>query len=78
MEKSIDLTDSVYQLIKEYPELKAVMSDLGFKDILLPGMLETAGRVMTLKKGASLKKIPLETIENTLKEMGFTLKGGTE
>ena len=73
MEKEINLKDSVYQLVKAYPDLKNLLADLGFKDILLLGMLETAGRIMTLEKGAAMKKIGLETVIAKLKEMGYKI-----
>ncbi|MGX1081292.1 formate-dependent phosphoribosylglycinamide formyltransferase (GAR transformylase) [Bacillus sp. SLBN-57] len=50
MHKKIDLDDSVYKLCTLHPELKAVMKDAGFQNITKPGMLETAGRIMTIPK----------------------------
>ena len=47
--KRIDLGRSVYALCTEYPELLEVMKDLGFKDIVMPGMLSTAGGILGLK-----------------------------
>ncbi|NLJ97321.1 MAG: DUF1858 domain-containing protein [Clostridiales bacterium] len=70
MNKTIDLNQSVYNMCNEYPELLGILHDLGFKDIIKPGMLNTAGRFMTIKKGAMLKKISLDIIKETL-----TLKG---
>ena len=65
---------SVYDLVTEYPEIQEIMADLVFKDIVKPGMLQTAGRVMTLKKGAALKKIDWETMKDTFKKNGFELE----
>lgn len=65
---------SVYDLVTAYPEIQDIMIDLGFKDIVKPGMLQTAGRVMTLKKGAALKKIDWETMKDTFKKNGFELE----
>lgn len=67
----LDLSKTVYELCAEYPQLPAILADLGFRDITKPGMLATAGRFMTLPKGAQLKKIDLEGIKNTLHEAGF-------
>ncbi len=69
--KTINLSDSVYKLVKENPDLKNLLAELGFKDILLPGMLDTAGRMMTIEKGAKMKKIDLEIIKEKFKEHGY-------
>jgi hypothetical protein len=47
---------------------------LGFHDIAKPGMLQTAGRFMTLSKGISLKKVAMETVERTFLQHGFTIQ----
>ncbi len=47
--------------------------DLGFVDIVKPGMLATAGRLTTLPKGAALKKIGLGAIVSELEKHGFTV-----
>ena len=47
------------------------MKDMGFKDIVMPGMLSTAGRIMTIPKGAAMKKIDLNVIIERLKSEGF-------
>jgi len=69
--KTIDLKLSVFQLCSQYPELIPVMKDLGFTDIVKPGMLQTAGRFMTIPKGAAMKGIDLELVKATLRERGF-------
>ena len=71
--KVIRLTDSVYALCKAYPELVDFMASLGFTDIVKPGMLDTAGRFMTLPKGAKLKRIELDSIVSKLEAAGFTV-----
>jgi hypothetical protein len=74
-DKVLDLSQSVYQLCSQYPELPAIMDELGFHDIVKPGMLATAGRFMTIPKGAALKKLDLEKILDTLKLKGYTVTG---
>lgn len=73
-EKSIDLGRSVHALASEHPEVIGIMEELGFKDIVKPGMLNTAGRFMTIPKGAAMKGIPLELIKQKLKEKGYYIK----
>lgn len=72
--KVISLKKSVYELCAMYPELVSTLERIGFKDIAKPGMLQTAGRIMTLEKGASLKKIDLQTIINQLNSEGYEVE----
>ncbi|NLY96172.1 MAG: DUF1858 domain-containing protein, partial [Clostridiaceae bacterium] len=51
MSKAIDLSKSVYEICKEYPEVVDIMRDLGFENITNPAMMKTAGRFMTIPKG---------------------------
>jgi len=74
MSKVIDLTKSVYEICKENPEIIDIMKELGFDSITNPGMLNTAGRFMTIPKGAQMKKIPLDKIKEVLIEKGYTIK----
>ncbi|NLN47406.1 MAG: DUF1858 domain-containing protein [Clostridiaceae bacterium] len=69
--KQIDLGHSVHDLCTHYPELKEILHGLGFVDILKPGMLQTAGRFMTLPNGARMKGIPLDVLRARLEEAGF-------
>ncbi|MBG9915047.1 DUF1858 domain-containing protein [Bacillus sonorensis] len=71
MNKTLDLNASVYELCTLHPELKVLMKDIGFDHIAKPGMLETAGRIMTIPKGARLKNIDLTHILTILREQGF-------
>lgn len=69
--KIINLNDSVYNIHSENPEIIDLLYDLGFKDIKTPGMLNTAGRFMTIKKGAAMRKIDMEFIKKMLNENGY-------
>ncbi len=69
----IDSSLSIYELIKEYPDIQSIMADLGFSDILKPGMLQSAGRIMTLSKGAKMKKIDWAYIEKAFSDNGYEL-----
>ncbi|HEY8390991.1 MAG TPA: DUF1858 domain-containing protein [Clostridia bacterium] len=74
-QKVIDLNESVFSLCKKDNNLKNILYDLGFKDIINPAMLNTAGRFMTLKKGSKLKHIALSKIVFTLEELGYKVTG---
>ena len=56
MGKKINLKKSVYELCNEYPELIDIMLELGFTEVTKPGILNTMGKVMTIPKGAIMKK----------------------
>lgn len=72
--KTLDLNKTVYQLVKEFPELVDILSSLGFKEITKKAMLESMGRIMTIPKGSKVKNIPLSEIINRLTEEGFILE----
>lgn len=74
MEKIIDLTRSVHDLCKENPEVTEVLRELGFDQITNPAMLNTAGRFMTIPKGAVMKGIDLGRIKMELESRGFSIK----
>lgn len=71
MDKKIDLKKTVFELSQLHPEFLETMKELGFHDITNPAMLKTAGRFMTVPKGARLKGIPLEKIKEAFERKGF-------
>ena len=74
MKKELDVNKTVAELVKEYPELREAMAEIGFKEILNPIALEVMGRVMTLPKGAAVKGFRWEDVVHKLEERGFSLK----
>jgi hypothetical protein len=73
MEKVLKLDDSIFELVGKYPEVMDIMVDLGFRDIAKPGMLQTAGRFMTLSKGIKLKKMDPDTVKLAFQRHGFRI-----
>lgn len=69
--RHLDLSSSVYELCRSNPELVDLLYDLGFTDIKKPGMLSTVGRFMTIEKGASVKKLDLESVKASLRDKGY-------
>lgn len=69
----IDLSKSVYEICKGSPDVVAIMKELGFDSITNPGMLQTAGRFMTIPKGAAMKNIPMEKIKEAFAAKGYEL-----
>ena len=73
MEKNLDLDKTILELVKEYPEIKEIMLELGFKDIVKPFALEIMGRHMTIRKGSQVKNIPMDKIIKTFEVNGFKI-----
>ena len=73
-EKVVDLTQSVHDICIKHPEIKQMMIDNGFAEMGRPGMLQTAGRFMTIPKGAKMKGIDLELIRRNIRDLGFQIK----
>jgi len=73
MMKTIDLSKNVHDLCNEHPGLLPLMAELGFSDITKPGMLQTAGRFMTIPLGAKMKGIQMERIVALLQDAGFSV-----
>lgn len=71
--KQIDIDISVYYLCRQYPDIKDILKEAGFTDITKPMTLETAGRFMTLRKGAKLKKIELTKLNEFLNKYGYEI-----
>ncbi|MGE5614706.1 MAG: DUF1858 domain-containing protein [Bacillota bacterium] len=74
MDKTVDLTRTIYEICRENPEVVEIMIDLGFENISNPAMLNTAGRFMTIPKGAAIKGIQLEKIKDEFTRRGYKIK----
>lgn len=69
----MDFNDSLANIIKQFPELLDILYDFGFTQIKAPGMLQTAGKFMTLKMGCELRKLDISALEDLLIEKGYTI-----
>ncbi|AHF05972.1 DUF1858 domain-containing protein [Desulfitobacterium metallireducens] len=74
MSKIIDLSKTVYEICTEDSKVIDIMRELGFEGITNPGMLNTAGRFMTLPKGAAMKKISLDKLKEGFESKGYQVK----
>jgi len=72
--KRIDLRKSVFEICTAEPEVAVILKGLGFTSITEPGMLQTAGRFMTIPKASAIKKIPLEKIIEEFKNKGYEVE----
>ena len=75
MEKKLDLSKSVYDLVTEYPEVTEIMKSLGFSEITNKVMLNSVGKIMTIPKGAKMKGVSMVDIVGAFMKAGFTLTG---
>lgn len=71
--KMIDFSQTVYDLTTEYPEIIPLLKELGFENITKPGMLQTAGRVMTIPNGCRMKNISFDAVKEAFKNNGFNI-----
>ena len=74
MKKVISLTDSIYNIVKEYKEVVEVMEILGFEGMTNKKTISTVGRIMTLEKGARFKNIDINMIKDEFEKHGFIVK----
>lgn len=71
MSQSVDLDKTVYETLKEHPDLMPILVELGFTPLANKAMLQTAGRMTSLRKGSKLIGIPIEKIIQTLEWNGY-------
>lgn len=77
MTKNIDLSKTIYELSKEYPELIKIMAGLGFNEITKKAMLNSVGKFTTIPKGAKMKNISMTDVVKILKANGFEIVRNT-
>ena len=75
---TIYLEDSVYKTLQHHPEVKELLIELGFAPLSQPQMVQTVGRITSLKKGSKIAKIPLDTIIRQLELNGYIVKESRE
>ena len=73
MEKTIDFKDTVYQICTEHPEAAEILAEAGFAEITKPGMLATAGRFMSVPKGAAMKGIDFAAVRELFEKRGYRI-----
>lgn len=73
---TIDLNLPVAEIISQHPEVKEILVELCFKPLANPAMLNTVGKVTSLKTGSKMTKIPLDRIQQVLECNGYEVIGG--
>ena len=72
--KKIDGNKPVYELVKEDPALKEVLVGLGLTPLNNDAMLNTVGRMMTLKEGIKQIALSEEDLVQGLAKANYQLK----
>lgn len=72
--KKINLNETVYQLIQQYPELKNILVQFGFTPLENERLLNSVGRMMPLRKGAEQIGLDVSELISKLKDHGFTVE----
>lgn len=72
----LDKNAKLYDLAIAYPEIVELMDELGFHEIKMPGMLNTAGRMATIPMGAKMKQIGWGEISEKFAQSGFEFVDG--
>lgn len=73
MNRIINFENTVYAICRKNPEVIEILKNLGFKSIINPSMMNTAGRIMTIPKGAALKGMEITTIKSLLMKKGYSI-----
>ena len=74
MKKIVDFNKTIYELCTEDPFIIEIMKEQGFEQITKQGMLQTAGRAMTIQKGARMRSIELTDIIQAFEKHGYAVK----
>lgn len=69
----IDFSMPIKKLADQYPDFVQIMYDCGFTRIKIPGLLNTAGRVMTIPLGAKAMKLDLNEIKAAFEAKGYKI-----
>ena len=72
--KLIDINKNIYELCKEYPEIKNILYDLGFEAIKNPVIFNTMAKITTIDKASKIKNIDMKNIIKKFEENGFTFE----
>ena len=75
MSNVLDLNKPVFELAEKYPDFIEIFAGLGFSDIKKPAMLNSMGRIITIRKGSEMKGIPLDKIKEVFREHGYDILG---
>ena len=70
---TVNSNETIYTVISKHPDIKEIMVQLGFKDVVKKGMLQSVGRIMTIKKGCDMKRISFDLVKETFSNYNYDL-----
>lgn len=71
--KQININDSLYNVIKNNPEVKGIMSQLGFEQVNNDTILNSVGKMVSIKKGLAMHHKDLNEVKEAFKKHGILL-----
>ncbi len=72
--KEIDPDKSVFELTETYPDLIAILKEIGFAGVSNPIARNTIGRTTTLRKGIERQGKGIKEVADALSSRGFAVK----
>ena len=77
-QKILDLTRTLYDLTKQFPELIPILHDMGLEAVTNPILRQTVGRKLTVAEGLKRHDISLAEVESKLTAQGFSVRTGED
>ena len=71
MNRVINFKNTVFEICRNNPEVIDILRNMGFVSITNPSMMNTAGRIMTIPKGAAMRGMELSVIKNAFIQQGY-------
>ncbi len=71
MNRVINFKNTVFEICRKNPEVIDILRNMGFVSITNPSMMNTAGRIMTIPKGAAMRGMELSVIKNMFTKQGY-------
>ncbi|MGX7108060.1 DUF1858 domain-containing protein [Facklamia miroungae] len=71
MNNQVNISQPVSQAVEGRPDLLNLLVEIGFTPLANPKMLATVGRLTSIKKGAKLINVPIDSIIQKLQWNGY-------
>lgn len=74
MTEKININQTIFKIIEAHPEIRQKLIDMGFTPLANEQMLQTAGRMMPLAKGAKQIGLPVTDLVAKLEALGYEVE----
>ncbi|MEC9485700.1 MAG: DUF1858 domain-containing protein [Candidatus Izemoplasma sp.] len=71
--RPLSANETIHRLVKQDNNLKVILHDIGFEEIVKPGMISTVGRFMTINKGCTMRDLDIIEVKEKLKQHDYLL-----